>query len=67
MPEGDIELMPKKEILDLKPAPRLEQVSEKHSKEAEQAKHRAGSCPDSGSPGESQRMEFSGTTVGISQ
>jgi hypothetical protein len=54
MPEGNIELMSKKEILDLKPASRLEQVSEKRSKEAEQARHRAGSCPDSALPRESQ-------------
>jgi hypothetical protein len=27
-PQGNIELMPKKEILDFKPAPRLEQVGD---------------------------------------
>jgi len=33
MPQGDIELMPKKDVLDLKPAPRLEQVGEIRSQE----------------------------------
>jgi hypothetical protein len=34
--------MPKKEILDFKPAPRLEQVGEKHPKQMEHGKHRGG-------------------------
>jgi len=31
-PHGNIELMPKKQILDLKSAPRLEQVGDKYPK-----------------------------------
>jgi hypothetical protein len=34
--------MPKKEILDLKPAPRLEQVGDKRPKQMEHRKHRGG-------------------------
>ena len=41
-PQGNIELMPKKEILDFKPAPRLEQVDDKHPKQMEEGKHRVG-------------------------
>jgi hypothetical protein len=32
--------MPKKEILDFKPAPRLEKVGDKRSKQMEHGKHR---------------------------
>jgi hypothetical protein len=39
-PQGNIELMPKKEILDFKPAPRLEQVGDKCPKQTEDRKHR---------------------------
>jgi hypothetical protein len=41
-PKGNVELMPKKEIFDFKPAPRLEQVGEKHPKQMEHGKHRNG-------------------------
>ena len=41
-PQGNIELMPKKEVLDFKPAPRLEQVGDKRPKQMEHGKHRAG-------------------------
>jgi hypothetical protein len=34
--------MPKKEILDFKPAPRLEQVADKRPKQMEHGKHRGG-------------------------
>jgi hypothetical protein len=54
--------MPKKEILDFKPAPRLEQVSDKRPKQMEHGKHRGGRCPDSPSTRESARIEFSGMT-----
>jgi hypothetical protein len=46
-PQGNIELMPKKEILDFKPAPRLEQIGDKRPKQMEDGKHRVGSCSDS--------------------
>src|SRR5262245_14675236 len=41
-PQSNIELMSKKQILDLKPAPRLEQVCDKRSKQMEHGKHRGG-------------------------
>jgi hypothetical protein len=34
--------MPKKEILDFKPAPRLEQVGDKRPKQMEHGKHHGG-------------------------
>jgi hypothetical protein len=34
-PQGNIELMPKKEILGFKPAPRLEQIGDKRPKQME--------------------------------
>ena len=34
-PQGNIELMPKKEVLDFKPAPRLEQIDDKRPKRVE--------------------------------
>ena len=40
-PQGNIELMPKKEVLDLL-APRPEQVVDKHSKQLKECEHRAG-------------------------
>jgi hypothetical protein len=39
--------MPKKEVLDFKPAPRPEQVDDKHPKQMEDRKHRLGRCADS--------------------
>jgi hypothetical protein len=39
-PQGNIELMTKIEILDFKPAPRLEQVGDKRRKQMEDRKHR---------------------------
>ena len=36
------ELMPKKEVLDFKPAPRLEQVGNKRPEKMEDGKHRCG-------------------------
>ncbi|MGH9548294.1 MAG: hypothetical protein ACRD3W_02925 [Terriglobales bacterium] len=41
-PQGNIELMPKKEIIDFKPAPRLEQIGDKRPKQMEDRKHRVG-------------------------
>jgi len=40
--QGDIELMSEKEVLYLKPAPRLEQVRDKRADQLEDGKHRAG-------------------------
>ena len=40
--QGDIELMVEKEVLNLKPAPRLEQVSDKRPEQLEYRKHRTG-------------------------
>ena len=40
-PQGNIELMSKKKVLDFKPAPRLEQVDEEHSERVQDCKHRA--------------------------
>jgi hypothetical protein len=34
-PQGNIELMPKKKVLDFKPAPRPEPVDDKHPKQME--------------------------------
>jgi hypothetical protein len=40
--QGDIELMPEKEILDFKPALRLEQVGNKGSNQLKDRKQRVG-------------------------
>jgi hypothetical protein len=50
--------MPKKKVLDFKPAPRPEQVGDKRPKQMEDRKHRPGECADSASPRESVRMRF---------
>jgi hypothetical protein len=63
-PQGNIELMPKKEVLDFKPAPRPKQVDDKRPKQMEDRKYRLGGCADSASPRESVRMRFLGTTGG---
>jgi hypothetical protein len=41
-PQGNIELMPKKEVLDFEPAPRPEQVGDTRPEQLEDRKHRAG-------------------------
>jgi hypothetical protein len=41
-PQGNIELMLKKEILDFKPARRLERVDDEHSNQVEDCEHRIG-------------------------
>jgi hypothetical protein len=47
-PQGYIELMSEKEILNFKPAPRLEQIAGKRPKQIEDHTHRVvGSCADS--------------------
>jgi hypothetical protein len=46
-PQGYIELMSEKEILDFKLAPRLEQIADKRPKQIEDRTHRVGSCADS--------------------
>ena len=40
-PQRNIELMPKKEVLDFKPVSRLEQGGDKCRKQMEDGKHRA--------------------------
>ena len=40
-PQGDVELMAKKQILSFKPAPRLEQVGDEHSERVQDRKHRS--------------------------
>jgi hypothetical protein len=41
-PQGDVELMPQKEILNFKPAPRLEQIGDKCGQQMEDREHRTG-------------------------
>jgi hypothetical protein len=41
-PQGDVELMTEKQVLCLKPAPRLEQIGDKHSDRVQDRKHRPG-------------------------
>jgi hypothetical protein len=41
-PKGNIELVPKKEVLDLKLPPRLEQPGDERSEQMEDGKHHAG-------------------------
>jgi len=41
MPQGDAELVAKKQVLGLKPPARLEQVDNKHPKRVQKGKHRA--------------------------
>jgi hypothetical protein len=41
-PQSNIELMPEKEVLDFKPAPRLEQVGAKIPKQLKECEHCAG-------------------------
>jgi hypothetical protein len=41
-PQGNVELMTQKEVLDLKPATRLEQIGYKRCKQADDRKHRIG-------------------------
>ena|SRR6476469_4581716 len=46
-PQGDTELMTKKQVLDFKPSPRLEQVDAEHSERMQEREHRPRSCGDS--------------------
>jgi hypothetical protein len=41
-PQGDAELMTKKQVFDLEPAPGLEQVGDKGPKQVEDRNHRVG-------------------------
>ncbi len=53
-PQGDAELMTKKQVLGFKPAWRLKQVDDEHSERVQDCKHRPRSCDDSTSRRESQ-------------
>jgi hypothetical protein len=67
LPQSDVELMTKKEVLDFKPVPRLKQVGDIRPKQVDDHKHRIRWCADSVLPRESGRMEFSGITSPISR
>src|SRR5207237_5997616 len=41
LPQSDVELMTEKQVLGLKPAPRLEQIGAEHSERAQDRKHRS--------------------------
>jgi hypothetical protein len=47
LPHRDIELMAQKQVLDLKPPPRLEPVEDKRKEQVNEGKHRDGGCADS--------------------
>lgn len=47
LPHRDIELVAQIQVLDLKPAPRLEPVEDKSKEQVKQGKHRDGGCADS--------------------
>ena len=62
-PQGDAELMTKKQVLGFKPAPRLEQVGDEHSERVHDREHRSGHAmilPYDAKPG---RMRFSERTM----
>jgi hypothetical protein len=40
-PQGNIELVPEKQVLDLNPAPRAERVDDRHCKQMAEGKHHA--------------------------
>ena len=52
-PQGDIQLVSEKKVLQSKLAPRPEQVADKDCKQMEDRDHRAASCDDSASSRES--------------
>jgi hypothetical protein len=39
-PQGTIQLVPEKQVLDLKPAPRAKWVDDKHHKQVKERRHR---------------------------
>jgi hypothetical protein len=49
-----VKVRTQKEVLNFKPAPRLEQIDDKCSKQVDDRKHRIGSCSDFRSPRESR-------------
>jgi hypothetical protein len=53
-PQGYAELMTKEQVLDFKPAPRLEQVDDEHSGRVQDCEHQLLSCDDSALQRESQ-------------
>src|SRR5262245_41547517 len=52
-PQGDAELMAKEQVLDFKPARRLEEVDDKYCKRMQGREHRPRSCDDSTRRGDS--------------
>ncbi len=62
-PQGNIELMPQKQVLDFNPAPRPERAGDKRHKQAKEWEHYVESCADSASLRESARIRFSGATT----
>jgi hypothetical protein len=62
-PKRNIELVPKKKVLDFELPPRLEQAGDEGPEQMEDGKHHAGSCYESSRSRESAWMEFSGTTT----
>jgi len=61
-PQSNIELMPEKEVLEVKPAPQPEQVGDNRPKQLEDRKHRSDNALIPTSSRESARMKFSGAT-----
>src|SRR5262245_37036176 len=53
-PQGDAELMAEEQVLDFKPARRLEEVDDKYCKRMQGREHRRRSCDDSTRRGDSQ-------------
>src|SRR5262245_52534181 len=65
-PQGDAELMAKKQVLGFKPAPRLERVDNEHSQQVQDWNHWSQSCDDSAYDANPGRMEFSERTASTS-
>ena len=60
LPQSDGQLMAEKQILSLKPAPRLEQVGDEHSEGVQDCQHRSQGCDDSALRCESRPDEIFG-------
>jgi hypothetical protein len=62
LPHRDIELMAQIQVLDLKPAPRLEPVEGKNKEQVKHGKHRIEDAPIPSHIAKPARTEFSGRT-----